>query len=196
MIKTSLFRHFHSGGRHVKLVVLGALAAISAAQAATSAITPQVGESAPNFSLQTLDARTVELKQLVAEGPVVLVVLRGWPGYQCPLCTRQVHDFVANAAEFGKRNASVVMVYPGPMDQLQARAQEFLQDKNWPSGFVYLLDPDYRFTHAYGLRWEAKKETAYPSTFVIERGGKIRFAQVSHSHGNRLSAARALAELK
>jgi peroxiredoxin len=171
-----------------------AMIALSSAASATAV--PKVGESAPNFTLQTLDDRPVELKGLLQKGPVVLVVLRGWPGYQCPLCTRQVQDFVANAAEFGKRNAKVVMVYPGPVDQLKAHAHEFLRNKDWPADFVFLLDPEYTFTHAYGLRWDAQKETAYPSTFVVERDGRIRFAHVSQSHGNRLAAARAIAELR
>lgn len=156
---------------------------------------PKAGEMAPDFALKTLDGRSVELKALVQENPVILVVLRGWPGYQCPICTRQVQEFVASAGEFTRRNARVVMVYPGPAEQLKAHAQEFVQDKQWPGEFVFLIDPDFAFTNAYGLRWDAKKETAYPSTFVIERGGRIRFAHVSQSHGNRVSAARAIAEL-
>lgn len=160
------------------------------------AAVPKVGELAPEFRLQTPDERTVELGQLTKERAVVLVVLRGWPGYQCPLCTRQVRDFVARAPEFAEKGAKVVMVYPGPAAQLTAHAREFLADKQWPGDFGFVLDPDYRFTHAYGLRWDAPKETAYPATFVIERGGRIRFAHVSRSHGDRLSAARAIAELK
>jgi peroxiredoxin len=160
------------------------------------AAAPKVGESASNFTLRTLDARAVELKSLTEKGPVVLVVLRGWPGYQCPICTLQVHEFVANAAEFKRRGAQVLMVYPGPTDQLQAHAGEFLSDKNWPADFRFVIDPDYTFTRAYGLRWEAKNETAYPSLFVIGRDGKVTFAQVSKTHGGRVSAKQALAELK
>jgi len=126
----------------------------------------------------------------------VLVVLRGWPGYQCPMCARQVQEYVASAAAFEQRNAGVVMVYPGPAQQLVEHATEFLRDKSWPRNFTLVLDPDYAFSKSYGLRWDAKKETAYPSTFILERGGKIRFAHVSQSHGDRLSAARALAELR
>jgi outer membrane biosynthesis protein TonB len=42
------------------------------------------------------------------------------------------------------------------------------------------------------LRWNAKNETAYPSTFIVDRSGNIGFAQVSHSHGGRVSATAAL----
>jgi thioredoxin-dependent peroxiredoxin len=157
------------------------------------AATPQVGEAAPNFSLRTLDDKVVELKALTAKRPVVLVVLRGWYGAQCPLCSRQVNDFMTKAADFAARGVQVVMVYPGPSDQLKAHAQEFLGNKDWPADFLYVLDPDYTFTHAYGLRWDAPRETAYPSTFIIDRAGRVRFAHVSKTHGNRVSAAAALA---
>jgi thioredoxin-dependent peroxiredoxin len=160
-----------------------------------AAAIPKVGEPAPNFALRTLDDRSVGLKALTEKSPVVLVVLRGWPGYQCPLCTKQVHEFVAQAAEFKARGAQVLMVYPGPAAQLKAHAEEFLRDKSWPADFLLVVDPDYSFTKAYGLRWEAKGETAYPSTFVIARGGTITFAHVSKSHGDRVSPAGALAAL-
>jgi peroxiredoxin Q/BCP len=163
---------------------------------AWSATPPQVGEAAPNFTLRTLDDRAIELSTLTTKSPVVLVVLRGWPGYQCPMCTKQVHDFVAQAAEFGKRGVQVLMVYPGPAEKLKEHAQEFLQDKNWPASFLFVSDPDFNFTNAYGLRWNAKNETAYPSMFIIGRDGKVRFAQISKTHGGRVTAASVLAALK
>lgn len=176
-----------------------ALAAVLLAAASASlraAAPPRVGDLAPNFTLSTLDAAPVELQALTANAPVVLVVLRGWPGYQCPLCTKQVHEFVAHAEEFRARGARVLMVYPGPAEQLRAHAQEFLADKQWPASFTFVLDPGYAFTNAYGLRWDAKNETAYPSTFVIGTDGRVRFAHVSKSHGDRTNPGQALAELK
>lgn len=163
---------------------------------ARGADTPHVGNVAPNFTLRTLEDRPVELNQLTAKGTVLLVVLRGWPGYQCPFCTRQVQELIANAGEFAKTKAQVLMVYPGPAEQLKAHAQEFLGNKQWPENFLFAIDPDYAFTNAYGLRWDAKKETAYPSTFVIGSDRKVRFAHVSKSHGDRVTAAQALAALK
>jgi peroxiredoxin len=156
---------------------------------------PAVGEAARDFTLRTLDDRPVQLRALQAEGPVALVVLRGWPGYQCPLCDRQVNDFIAQAEAFAARKVPLVLVYPGPAEQLAARAQEFLSNRQWPAHFLFVVDPDYAFTNAYGLRWEAAKETAYPSAFVIDRGGVIRFSRISKTHGGRVTAAQLLAEL-
>jgi len=168
-------------------------------QTSPAATTPVVGDAAPNFTLNTLEDKPVELKQLTAKKPVVLVVLRGWPGYQCPICTRQVQDFARKAADFAARGAQVVMVYPGPAADLKAHAAEFLQNKEWPRDFLFVIDPDYTFTSAYGLRWDAKNETAYPSTFIIATDNKVRFAHVSTQHGDRVdstAALKALADIK
>ncbi|MDO8541321.1 MAG: peroxiredoxin family protein [Opitutaceae bacterium] len=174
------------------LAVLFTLVVGSSRIVAADAVAPKVGQPARNFTLSTLDDRTVELRSLTAKGPVVLVVLRGWPGYQCPVCTRQVNDFVSRADNFVARGAQVIMVYPGPAGDLKAHASEFLENKQWPRDFIFVLDPAYSLTESYGLRWNAKNETAYPSTFVIDRGGIIRFALVSTTHGGRASAQAAL----
>ncbi len=158
---------------------------------------PKVGDTAPGFTLKTLDDETVRLADVLEKGPVVLVVLRGWPGYQCPICDRQVHEFIASAPEFAKKGARVVMVYPGPAEDLKAHAREFHEwkGKEWPTDFAYLLDPDYTFVNAYHLRWDAPRETAYPSTFILDRNGVVRFAKISHTHAGRASAPEVLTAL-
>lgn len=153
---------------------------------------PVVGELAKDFTLSTVDGEQVQLSRLQKAGPVVLLVLRGFPGYQCPVCNAQVGQFLASAKKFAALKANVVLVYPGPAAGLQEHAKEFIRGKTLPSNFYLVLDPNYDFTLAYGLRWEAKNETAYPSTFVIGQDGKIQFAKVSKTHGDRASAEQVL----
>lgn len=156
---------------------------------------PKVGDKARPFTLTALDGTKVSLAGETARGPVVLVLARGWPGYQCPFCTRQFADFVAHANEFEGLGASVVWVYPGPSDQVVQRAQEFVASKPLPAGFRFVTDPDYTFTNAYGLRWDAPNETSYPSTFVIDRASIVRFAQISNAHDGRAKASDVVAAL-
>ena len=146
---------------------------------------PKVGDTAADFELNALDKGKVKLSSLTKSGSVVLVVLRGFPGYQCPLCTRQVGELMGRAKEFSAAKTQVIMVYPGPAEGLKAHAVEFVQGKTLPKPFRIVLDPDFQFTSKYALRWDAPNETAYPSTFVIDRKRKIVFAKVSHSHGDR-----------
>lgn len=157
---------------------------------------PRVGDKAPDFSLQSLQGKAVRLSQVAAESPVVLVVLRGFPGYQCPICNRQVQEFLRSAKGFADAGAQVVMIYPGPAQDLKSRAEEFTAGKQFPRNFHFLLDPGYQFTNLYSLRWDAPKETAYPSTFLIDRRGVVFFARISDSHGGRTTAVELIDALK
>lgn len=166
------------------------LAIAGAAVADEPAKIPRQGYKAPDFTLNTLDGKQVKLWDLLADSPVVLVVLRGWPGYQCPICMLQVADLKKNAEKLAELNAKVVLVYPGPAERLDERATEFIKPRGaLPDNFLFVTDPDYAFTNAYGLRWDAPKETAYPSTFVIDRQKTIRFVKTSKSHGDRAKTA-------
>jgi peroxiredoxin Q/BCP len=109
-----------------------------------------------------------------------------------PVCTSQVQDYIAHTKQFEAAHAQVVMVYPGPAKELKKHAHEFLTNKQWPKEFLFVTDPDYTMVNAYNLRWNPAAETAYPSTFVIDKAGIVRFAKISHSHGGRTKATETL----
>jgi thioredoxin-dependent peroxiredoxin len=162
---------------------------------APPATRPSVGNQANDFTLNTLNDQPVRLAELTKNGPVVLVVLRGWVGYQCPICNRQVGDLIGHAQELTATGASIVLVYPGPADNLKSHAQDFITGKTLPEHFYFVIDPMMTFVSDYGLRWDAAGENAYPATFVIGTDGKIMFAKISQSHGDRATAAQILAAM-
>jgi peroxiredoxin len=164
---------------------------------------PAVGESAPTVTLTSAAGEQVDLAEIFASGKTVLVVLRGYPGYQCPACSAQTGDLIRNAKEFADAGVGVVVVYPGQQKGIEGHAEEFLNatmakvnETELPGGVTLLLDPDYELVNAYGLRWMAPNETAYPATFVIAKGGEITFAEVSNTHGGRVAAKKALEAAK
>ena len=163
---------------------------------AVSAQTPATGAKAPDFTLSTPSGTPVRLSQDTARGTTVLVVLRGFPGYRCPFCVKQVHDFVEHSAAFAARKTNVLLVYPGPPADLDQHAKDFLtKQADLPANIQLVVDPDYKVTNLYGLRWDAPRETAYPSTFILDAQGKILFEKISRSHGDRTSADDVLALL-
>ena len=172
------------------LLLLGLFAVLPALAA-----TPNVGDTAPDFSLATPDGQQVSLHSLAGRGKTVLVVLRGYPGYQCPYCQRQVGDFLSHADAFAQAKTQVLLVYPGPRAELSQRAKEFLDKRELPPNIRLVIDPDYSFTQFYGLRWDAPNETAYPSTFILGEHGVVLFRKISYGHGDRMTANDALAQL-
>ena len=158
--------------------------------------TPAVGAKAPDFTLLTPTGKSVSLSAEQSGHGLLLVILRGFPGYQCPYCVKQVHDFAEHASDFKAKNTKGHLVYPGPPADLDQHAKEFLEKQaELPSNVVLVIDPDYKVTNLYGLRWDAPHETAYPSTFILDGSGTVVFEKVSHSHGDRLSAQDALDHL-
>ena len=161
---------------------------------------PAVGDTAPDFALTPMTGgEKVTLSSFTKDGPVALVVLRGFPGYQCGLCGRQVSDLLKRADAFEKAGAKVVMIYPGPTGLsggLDGQAKEFTRGVKLPDHYTVLLDPGYEFTNRYALRWDAPRETAYPGTFVLTPDRKVTYAKVSKSHGGRAPTGEVLAAVK
>ncbi|MGO9339731.1 MAG: peroxiredoxin family protein [Terracidiphilus sp.] len=150
---------------------------------------PKLGQKAPGFELSTPSGEPIQLSEQIGKSAVALVVLRGFPGYQCPYCQKQAHDFIEHAADFAAKDASVILVYPGPPAQLDQHAKEFLaQQPSLPTNVVLVIDPDYVLTNRYDLRWDAPGETAYPSTFILDRKGTIIFEKISREHADRTTA--------
>ncbi len=169
-----------------RLAASGIVSTVASLWGATA--TPGVGDTAPDFALsRAAGGSAVRLSQAAAAGKVALIVLRGYPGYQCPLCNRQVQDLIRNAKLLD--GLHVILIYPGPSASMEANAKEFLAGKAFPGNFDLLVDPGYKVTDLYGLRWDKPGETAYPSTFLLDKGGKVTFAKVSREHGGRTTAA-------
>lgn len=179
-----------------RLLLVAALGSTAARCPVAAAEPPNVGQKAPDFALNTPSGEPIQLSKQIGDSTVVLVVLRGFPGYQCPYCQKQVHDFIEHAADFAAKNTKVILVYPGPPANLDQHAKEFLtQQLGLPTNVVLVIDPGYVLTNRYDLRWDAPGETAYPSTFILDRKGLIISEKISHGHGDRTSASDVLARI-
>lgn len=157
---------------------------------------PKMGDVAKNFELESVTGEKFKLSEALSKSDVVLIVLRGYPGMQCPVCNKQVGQFLEEAQAFRDAGAHVILVYPGPTSKLKERAQEFIKDKTIPDHFELVMDPNLEFTKSYHLEWKAENETAYPSTFVIRKNGKISYAKISQTHGGRSRPDEILKHLK
>jgi peroxiredoxin len=151
------------------------------------------------FPLRFVDheGKPVDLTAYRGKSNVVLVVSRGIPqspgGVFCPFCLAQTASLMANAAEFQKRDGTVLVVYPGPSD----RVAEFIdQAKGQAAGvtaapFPVLLDRDCAACDTLGIR----DDLAKPSVYVLDKRGNVVYAYVGETMTDRPSVKALLAQL-
>lgn len=125
------------------------------------------------------------LSQYAGKTNVVLVFTEGWTGMLCPFCKTQTARLIANYAEFQNLDTEIVIVYPGNSDHLQefteaARTTDKGQVDRVP--FPIVLDPSLEAVEFFNIR----SNLAHPSTYIIDKQGRIQFAYV----GNDKSADR------
>jgi len=160
------------------------------------AATPSVGQRAPDFTLPTLDGTSLSLSSLASKGPVVLILLRGYPGYQCPFSQQQFLNYQQTAAQFAALGAQVVFIYPGTASKnLADDAAQMTGGQPLAANTHLVLDPDYAFANQYGLRWDDPNQTVYPSTFLVSKSRMIFFAHTGTSSSDLTPPTDALAAL-
>ena len=155
------------------------------------------GEKMP-LKFVDLDGKNVDLTSFRGKSNVVLVVVKGMPKYPgglfCPGCLAQVSALTANSDEFKKRNAEILMVFPGPTEKLPdflATAKVDGVGGNPKVPFALLKDTDLKAVDALGIRGDLAK----PSTYILDKRGNAVFAFVGESTTDRPSVKALLAQL-
>jgi peroxiredoxin len=142
----------------------------------------KVGAQAPEFELTDAKGKSVSLKSMLAQGPVVLTWYRGnW----CPFCVAQLKDYQQSLAQFKAMNASVVALSP----QTVERSRELVEKSG--IGFTVLSDPLSNVARSYGLAYKVpgsmrgdlssfngadNGELPLAATYVLDRSGKVVYA--------------------
>lgn len=157
----------------------------------------KVGDRIKDFELPIVGTKDLlSLSEEYRRGPVVVVMLRGYPGYQCQLCLRQVSSLANRSSSLKALAARVILVYPGDSPDLEKRAEKFKGSRRLPAPLVLVRDDQMKTVRAWGLRWDKHHETTYPATYLVDRNGDIRWKKVSRSHAERSTAEEILKELR
>ncbi|MEM9184974.1 MAG: redoxin domain-containing protein [Planctomycetota bacterium] len=137
------------------------------------------------------------IKELIGEKHLVLVFTRGYyGGAVCPFCVTQTAELAAKKEEFEKRDAAVLIIYPGSEEHLPDFAAAVTQTDREKAdieavGWPVLLDRDLSAVNLLDIA----ADLASPSTFIIDKRGNVVFAYVGANRTDRPSVGAVLSRL-
>ncbi|MGB1815621.1 MAG: peroxiredoxin family protein [Rubripirellula sp.] len=133
------------------------------------------------------DGNEVKLADLMTEEYLVLVITRGWYGGVCFYCASQTSRWARRFEELEPYNAQLAVIFPTEsaeeavkIDELEKR---IIKGKipNEEIPYPILLDINLSSVDQLGIR----SDLAKPSTYIIDREGRVRFAYVGESIADR-----------
>jgi len=121
-----------------------------------------IGDTPPDFKLQTLDGDYIILSELKGK----VVIINFW-GTWCPPCREEAPDIERFYREYKQRGLEIlgINIDAGSKDEIKSFKKEF--DITFP----VLLDPDSKVGKLYGI-------TGVPETIVLDKQGKIGLLRI------------------
>jgi peroxiredoxin len=169
----------------------------------------KTGDRAPPFVLTNAKGTVVDIKSLLARGPVIVTFYRGgW----CPYCNLELRAFQEILPEIKAIGASLVAISPEKPDDTLSTAEknaldfevlsEVGQKVGGAFGLVYTFSDDLKWAYReFGLDIPSKNGTdewALPisATYVIGQDGQIVYAYTDADYRDRAEPAEVLRLLK
>ncbi len=169
-----------------------------------TAISPLlIGEKIPNITLYDVAGKKVNLLELAAQQPSVIVFYRGgW----CPYCNLHLSELQTIEPDVIKAGYQIIAISPDSPESLQASVS-----KN-KLRYVLLSDNHSEAARGFGLAFQAPERYAemlskasaeqnkdilpVPAVFVINPAGEILFEYINPDYKKRLNGSLLLAVLK
>ena len=154
-------------------------------------------EDFSNLRFSDKDGSEVELSDVMQREYLVLVITRGWYGGVCFYCASQTSRWARRFDELDPYDAQLAVIFPtetvedtDKLDELNKRIKGGeIPNENVP--FPILLDINLTGVDQLGIRAELAK----PSTYIIDRKGRVLFAYVGESVADRPTVDSVLSQL-
>ncbi len=161
----------------------------------------KVGDTAPDIAMTTADNKKVNLKDLYAEQPVVVIFYRA---YWCPVCIKHLSEFAEKAKDIEAKGVKLVAITSETYDNVDKTKAEtganFTIISDADGEIMKAFDVDFKVTESYqamiGDKLNAsvaetnatgKAVLPVPATYIIDTDGKIVYRQFNPNYRERAS---------
>ena len=147
-----------------------------------------VGQQAPDFTLQDTQGREVTLSSFRGKAPVVLAF---FPKAFTGTCERQLSEHQHRLAEFQQLGAQVLAISTD-----QSPSQQAFAAQCGVQGYPILSDFRHAVVQAYGIARPIGNLANERATFIIAKDGTVAYKFVEPAPGNWQGIEPELTELK
>jgi peroxiredoxin len=181
--------------------VLCSIASIVVAQTTTYPEGLKVGDAAPMFTAKDQSGKTINLKDALKNGPVVMLFYRGqW----CPFCNKQLSHFADSLQMLMAKGASILAITPETADNVKKTIEKT------KSSFAVLEDEGMAIMKQYKVNFAVDENTItrykgygidfdkangsnganlpVPATYIIGKDGIVKYVFFNTDYRKRASA--------
>jgi peroxiredoxin Q/BCP len=143
----------------------------------------EIGKDAPDFSLENFDGKNVSLNTYKGNREVLLIFVRGdW----CPGCHIMLRLYERERKQFQDKNVMLIAVGPDPVGVNKAMVEKLGLE------YAVLSDADMSVSKKYCVKLqegvgEFEHGIPLPASFLIDKGGVIRYTSRADNAGEFLS---------
>jgi peroxiredoxin len=144
------------------------------------------GRPAPNFTHTAADGKRISLADFKGKKNVVLIF---YQGSFCPVCGHQLESFQTRLDELNKLDTEIIAISADDA----AHARQSVGEHGL--SFAVIPDAEKDIIKKYGVENIVRDGIAYPSLYIVDKQGNIRFS-FANQEGKRLQSGEVIPELK
>ncbi len=160
----------------------------------------KVGDTAPEFTAKDQEAKTVNLKEALRNGPVVILFYRGqW----CPFCNKQLSYFSDSLSMLTNKGATILAITPETVENVKKTIEKT------KATFPVIADVGLAIMKSYKVNFAVDEKTVtkykgygiefdkangsngaslpVPATYIIGIDGKIKYVFFNTDYRKRAS---------
>ena len=139
------------------------------------------GRKAPNFKLENIDGKFIELSKEIGSGPIVISFWATW----CKPCLEELTQYKTIFNDYAPRGVKIFAVSTDN-EKTAAKVRPLVKSKGFP--FTVLLDPNSDVARKYYV-------PSIPYVVILDKLGNIAYNHLGYMKGDELKVREKLDEL-
>lgn len=141
----------------------------------------ETARKAPDFKLENIDGKYVELSKEIGNGPILISFWATW----CKPCIEELSQYKSFYKEYNEKGAKFFAISTDN-EKTAAKVRPMVKSKGFP--FTILLDPNSEVARKYYV-------PSVPYVIILDKFGNIAYSHLGYMKGDEIKVREKLDEL-